>query len=44
VIDANLSAALDQLLDTRSQVTQVLLGGRAPQGASAPSSGSAGPD
>jgi hypothetical protein len=44
VIDADLSAALDQLLDTRSQVTQVLLGGRAPQGASTPSSGSAGPD
>jgi hypothetical protein len=35
VIDADLSAALDQLLDTRSQVTRVLLGGRVPQGAGA---------
>jgi hypothetical protein len=44
VIDADMSAALDQLLDTRSQVTQVLLGGRVPQGTSAPAPGSAGPD
>jgi hypothetical protein len=44
VIDADMSTALDQLLDTRSQVTQVLLGGRVPQGTSAPAPGSAGPD
>ena len=32
VTDANLSAALDRLLDTRSQLTRALLGARAPQG------------
>jgi hypothetical protein len=44
VIDADMSTALDQLLDTRSQVTQVLLGGRAQRGTGAPLRGSAGPD
>jgi hypothetical protein len=29
VTDAHMSAALDQLLDTRNQLTRVLLGGQA---------------
>jgi hypothetical protein len=42
VTDAHLSAALDQLLDSRNQLTRVLLGGEAPAGASgAPSPGRA---
>jgi hypothetical protein len=35
VTDADMSAALDQLLDTRSQLTRVLLGGRAEHGTGA---------
>jgi hypothetical protein len=31
VTDAHMSAALDRLLDTRSQLTRALLGARAPQ-------------
>jgi ATP-dependent 26S proteasome regulatory subunit len=37
VTDAHMTAALDQLLDTRSALTQVLLGGTASSGVSGPS-------
>lgn len=44
VIDADMTAALDQLLDTRSQVTRVLLGGRVPRPTNAPPRDSTDPD
>ena len=43
VIDAHLSAALDQLLDSRNQLTRVLLGGEAPTSAAGPSASAPGP-
>ena len=41
VTDAHLAAALDQLLDTRNELTRVLLGGQAAQ-AGAPRAGDGG--
>ena len=37
VADAHMNAALDRLLDTRSQLTRTLLGGRPPQDTAPPS-------
>jgi hypothetical protein len=42
VTDAHMTAALDRLLDTRNQLTQVLLGGRQPQDADPVTSSSIG--